>query len=121
MDYIKSLGVGAVWLSPVYTSAMVDFGYDVIDHCDIDPVFGSMDDMIELIESAHSRGRPTCVFVCHAFVSICLLVSLFVSICLCLSVGLTIYDTVRLTCVYIMKPSAVSLDFYNFLCLPVCI
>lgn len=60
LDYLAgsdgSLGVDAIWLSPFYESPMVDFGYDVADHCAIDPVFGTMADFSELIEKAHERG-----------------------------------------------------------------
>ncbi len=52
----ESLGVDAIWLSPFYVSPMTDFGYDVADHCDVDPVFGTLDDFDELIEAAHRRG-----------------------------------------------------------------
>jgi len=55
LNYLKWLGVDAVWLSPVYPSPMADFGYDVSDHCDIDPMFGTLDDMDQLIEDAHRK------------------------------------------------------------------
>jgi len=59
LPYIKgetdSLGIDAIWLSPIYTSPMADFGYDVSDYCGIDPVFGTMDDFKELIAKAHDR------------------------------------------------------------------
>ena len=51
-----SLGVDAIWLSPIYPSPMVDFGYDVTDHCAVDPRFGSLDDADDLIREAHRRG-----------------------------------------------------------------
>jgi alpha-glucosidase len=51
-----SLGVDAIWLSPIYRSPMVDFGYDVADHCAVDPRFGSLDDADALIREAHARG-----------------------------------------------------------------
>ena len=56
LDHLEWLGVDALWLSPVFRSPMVDHGYDVSDYCDIDPVFGSLADMDELIERAHERG-----------------------------------------------------------------
>jgi len=56
LDHLEWLGVDALWLSPVFRSPMVDHGYDVSDYCDIDPVFGSLADMDELIERAHQRG-----------------------------------------------------------------
>ena len=49
LDYLQSLGVDALWVSPVYPSPMADFGYDVSDYTGIHPIFGSMDDMQELI------------------------------------------------------------------------
>jgi alpha-glucosidase len=42
LDYLDWLGVDALWLSPVYRSPMADFGYDVSDHCDVDPIFGDL-------------------------------------------------------------------------------
>ncbi len=53
LDYVAKLGVDGVWLSPFFTSPMRDFGYDVADYCDVDPVFGSLDDFDALIERAH--------------------------------------------------------------------
>ncbi|AXJ01621.1 alpha-glucosidase [Cyclonatronum proteinivorum] len=55
LDYLKWLGADAIWISPVYPSPMADFGYDVTDHCDIDPIFGSIADMDALIAHAHER------------------------------------------------------------------
>ncbi|KAK7076942.1 Maltase A2 [Halocaridina rubra] len=55
-DYLKALGIGAVWLSPVYTSPMADFGYDISNFTDIDPVFGTMDDFDELLRIFHKKG-----------------------------------------------------------------
>ncbi len=56
LDYISELGVDAIWLSPVYKSPMKDFGYDVSDYREIDPVFGSNEDFMELLDACHSRG-----------------------------------------------------------------
>lgn len=50
------LGVDAIWLSPFYPSPMADFGYDVSDYCNIDPVFGTLDDFDELVSQAHARN-----------------------------------------------------------------
>ena len=50
------IGVEAFWLSPVYKSPMADFGYDISDYRDIDPIFGTMDDFEELAAEARLRG-----------------------------------------------------------------
>ncbi|MCH2087886.1 MAG: alpha-glucosidase family protein [Pseudoalteromonas sp.] len=55
IDYIKSLGVDAIWVSPFFKSPMKDFGYDISDYRDIDPLFGNLDDFDELIAQAHQR------------------------------------------------------------------
>ncbi len=55
LDYLSTLGVDAIWLSPIYQSPMADFGYDVSDHCAIDPAFGSLDDFDNLVRQAHQR------------------------------------------------------------------
>ncbi len=56
LDYLQELGVEIVWLSPVYCSPLADQGYDISDYYNIDPRFGTMDDMDELIAQAHTRG-----------------------------------------------------------------
>ncbi|MHB1137468.1 MAG: alpha-amylase family glycosyl hydrolase [Microthrixaceae bacterium] len=56
LDHLVDLGVGVVWLSPFYRSPMADFGYDVSDHCDVDPVFGTLEEADALIAAAHERG-----------------------------------------------------------------
>ena len=61
MDYLVNLGVDALWLSPFYPSPQVDAGYDVADYCDVDPIFGSLEDFDELIHSAHNRGLKVIV------------------------------------------------------------
>src|SRR5262245_32736963 len=53
LDYVASLGVDGVWLSPFFTSPMRDFGYDVSDYRDVDPVFGTLADFDALLERAH--------------------------------------------------------------------
>ncbi|MBS3796494.1 alpha-glucosidase family protein [Pseudoalteromonas sp. BDTF-M6] len=55
LDYINDLGVDAVWISPFFKSPMKDFGYDISDYRDIDPLFGNLADFDELIEEAHKR------------------------------------------------------------------
>ncbi|ASN51277.1 alpha-glucosidase [Sinomonas sp. R1AF57] len=56
LDYLERLGVDVVWLSPVYRSPQDDNGYDISDYRDIDPLFGSLTDLDELIEGLHARG-----------------------------------------------------------------
>lgn len=56
LDYVASLGVDAVWLSPFFTSPMKDFGYDVANYCGVDPIFGTLDDFDALVDKAHSVG-----------------------------------------------------------------
>ncbi|MDH2433734.1 alpha glucosidase [Pokkaliibacter sp. MBI-7] len=56
LEYIASLGVDAVWLSPIFTSPMKDFGYDVADYTDVDPMFGSLDDFRAMLDKAHGLG-----------------------------------------------------------------
>nr|WP_306288078.1 alpha-glucosidase family protein [Pseudoalteromonas sp. WY3] len=55
IDYIKSLGVDAIWISPFFKSPMKDFGYDISDYRDIDPIFGDLNDFDALIEQAHAH------------------------------------------------------------------
>lgn len=61
LDYLTWLGVDAVWLSPFYRSPMADFGYDVADYCDVDPLFGSLSDFDRLLAEAHQRGLKVIV------------------------------------------------------------
>lgn len=56
LDYLKNLGVDYLWLTPVFVSPMNDNGYDVADYKNIDPAFGTMDDLTELISKAKERG-----------------------------------------------------------------
>ncbi len=56
LDHIASLGAQAVWLSPFFTSPMLDFGYDVSDYCDVDPIFGTLADFDKLVARAHDLG-----------------------------------------------------------------
>ena len=56
LDHLSALGVEAVWLSPIFASPMADFGYDVSDYCDVDPVFGTLADLDELIAACHARS-----------------------------------------------------------------
>lgn len=61
LDYLndgtpQSLGIDAIWLSPFQRSPMADFGYDVADYCDVDPLFGTLADFDRLVVEAHKRG-----------------------------------------------------------------
>ncbi|MGL5541546.1 MAG: alpha-glucosidase, partial [Erysipelotrichaceae bacterium] len=56
LDYLKELGVTLLWISPFYQSPMDDNGYDVSDYYQVDPLFGTNQDALELIEQAHARG-----------------------------------------------------------------
>lgn len=56
LGHVASLGVDAVWISPFFTSPMKDFGYDVADYCDVDPIFGTLADFDALIARAHALG-----------------------------------------------------------------
>jgi alpha-glucosidase len=56
LEYLAWLGVDAVWISPIFRSPMADFGYDVSDYRDVDPIFGDMDDIDALIMRAHELG-----------------------------------------------------------------
>jgi glycosidase len=61
LDYLNdgtddSLGVAAIWLSPFYRSPMADFGYDISDYTDVDPVFGTLADFDDLLAGVHHRG-----------------------------------------------------------------
>ena len=55
LDYLRWLGVDAVWISPIYPSPMKDFGYDVADYTAVHPLFGTLDDFDELVRAAHAR------------------------------------------------------------------
>ncbi len=61
LDYLVSLGVDAIWLSPIYPSPMVDSGYDIIDYKNIATVYGSMDDFDKLLHQAHDKGLKVIV------------------------------------------------------------
>ena len=56
LDYLQWLGVDCVWLSPIFSSPMADFGYDISDYRGIHPLFGTMDDFDELLNEVHNRG-----------------------------------------------------------------
>src|SRR4051812_11825518 len=56
LDYIASLGVDAIWMSPFFQSPMKDFGYDVSDYRAVDPMFGTVEDFRRLLDEAHKRN-----------------------------------------------------------------
>ncbi|MCC6976182.1 MAG: alpha-amylase [Anaerolineae bacterium] len=56
LDYLQELGIDAIWLSPFYPSPMADFGYDISDYCNVDPLFGTLADFDEMVAAAHARG-----------------------------------------------------------------
>ena len=56
LPYVASLGIDAIWISPFFTSPMKDFGYDVSDYCDVDPMFGNLADFDVLVQTAHRLG-----------------------------------------------------------------
>lgn len=56
LNYLKELSVTGIWLSPFYPSPQADFGYDVSDYCDVDPVFGTLADFKKLLAEAHDRN-----------------------------------------------------------------
>jgi alpha-glucosidase len=56
LDYLRWLGVDAIWISPIYPSPMADFGYDISDYCEIDPRFGTLADFDQLLGDAHELG-----------------------------------------------------------------
>ncbi|MBE7217791.1 MAG: alpha-glucosidase [Caulobacteraceae bacterium] len=67
LDHVASLGVDAVWLSPFFTSPMADFGYDVSDPFDVDPIFGTLADFDALVARAHALGLKVVIdqVYCH--------------------------------------------------------
>src|ERR1700721_1358420 len=56
LDYVASLGVDAIWLSPFFASPMKDFGYDISDYFSVDPIFGTLEDFDRLVTRAHDLG-----------------------------------------------------------------
>ena len=61
LDYIKSIGVNALWLNPIFESGWFDGGYDVIDYYKVDPRFGTNSDLVTLVNEAHKRGIKVCL------------------------------------------------------------
>ncbi|MBS0481632.1 MAG: DUF3459 domain-containing protein [Proteobacteria bacterium] len=69
LDHIAALGVDAIWLSPFFTSPMNDFGYDVADYCDVDPIFGTLADFDALVARAHALGLKVMIDQVYAHTS----------------------------------------------------
>ena len=69
LDYVATLGVDAIWLSPFFTSPMRDFGYDVADYCGVDPIFGTLEDFDQLIARAHALGLRVLIDQVYAHTS----------------------------------------------------
>ena len=67
LDHLASLGVDGVWLSPFFRSPMCDFGYDISDYCDVDPIFGALEDFDRLVARAHRLGLKVIIdqVYCH--------------------------------------------------------
>jgi alpha-glucosidase len=69
LDYVAGLGVDAIWLSPFFKSPMRDFGYDVSDYCDVDPIFGTLADFDALVARAHELGLKVIIDQVYAHTS----------------------------------------------------
>ncbi|MBB3981831.1 alpha-glucosidase [Sphingobium fontiphilum] len=69
LDHVARLGVDAIWISPFFTSPMRDFGYDIADYCDIDPIFGTLADFDALVARAHELGLKVTIDQVYAHVS----------------------------------------------------
>src|SRR5580698_2129975 len=69
LDYVASLGVDAIWLSPFFASPMKDFGYDVSDYRAVDPLFGNLDDFDRLVERTHELGLKVIIDQVYAHTS----------------------------------------------------
>ncbi|MBC7491351.1 MAG: alpha glucosidase [Novosphingobium sp.] len=69
LDHVAALGVDAIWISPFFTSPMKDFGYDVSNYCDVDPIFGTLADFDALVSRAHDLGLRVIVDQVYAHTS----------------------------------------------------
>lgn len=69
LDHVAALGVDGIWLSPFFTSPMADYGYDVSDYCDVDPVFGTLADFRALLARAHALGLKVIIDQVYAHCS----------------------------------------------------
>lgn len=56
LDYLKDIGVETICLNPIFSSPLIDFGYDISNYTDIDPIYGDLEDFDQLIEEAHEQG-----------------------------------------------------------------
>jgi alpha-glucosidase len=70
LPYVASLGVDGIWLSPVFRSPMRDYGYDISDYCDIDPLFGTLQDFDSLVRRTHDLGLKLIVDQVYSHTSI---------------------------------------------------
>jgi glycosidase len=64
LDYLKNLGIDAIWLTPFYISPQIDNGYDVANYTAIDPAYGTLDDFDDLVAQAHSAASALCWIWC---------------------------------------------------------
>src|SRR6266700_2706124 len=55
LDYLAELGIGAIWLSPIFKSPMADFGYDISDYTNVEPIFGTLADFDDLLAKDHAH------------------------------------------------------------------
>jgi len=69
LDHVAKLGVDAIWVSPFFTSPMRDFGYDVADYCDVDPIFGTLADFDRMVARAHELGLKVTIDQVYAHTS----------------------------------------------------
>ncbi|MFN3500156.1 MAG: alpha-amylase family glycosyl hydrolase, partial [Pannonibacter indicus] len=69
LEHVARLGIEAIWISPFFKSPMKDFGYDVSDYCDVDPVFGRLEDFDELLTRAHGLGLKVIIDQVYAHTS----------------------------------------------------
>jgi alpha-glucosidase len=69
LAHVASLGVDAIWLSPFFTSPMKDFGYDIADYCNVDPIFGTLADFDALVARAHALGLKVIIDQVYAHTS----------------------------------------------------
>lgn len=69
LEYVASLGVDAIWISPFYASPMADFGYDISDYCAVDPIFGTLEDFDALVARAHELNLKVIIDQVYAHTS----------------------------------------------------